>query len=66
MSEIARIDQLSVEELQTRIGSLVRQRQELRAAGASTGRLESNRRRLVRTQRALSAALIARYGKKAA
>jgi hypothetical protein len=66
MSEIARIGRVSVEELRIRIDSLVCQRQELRAAGASADRLESNRRQLVRTQWALCSALIARYGKKAA
>ena len=66
MSEIARIGQVSVEELQARIDSLVRRRQELRAAGASADLLESNRGQLVRAQWALSAALIARHRKEAA
>ena len=66
MSEIARIGQASVEELQARIDSLVRRRQELRGAGASADLLESNRGELVRAQWALSAALVARYGKQAA
>ena len=60
------IELRSVEELQTLINRLVRERQELRAADASAERLESNRRELVHAQWALSKALIAQHLKEAA
>jgi hypothetical protein len=56
----------SVEQVLELIGSLVRERQELRALGVSVSRLEFNRRRLVRAQRTLSTALIERHGQTAA
>jgi len=49
------------EELRKLTERLVRERQQLRAAGASRRRLEANRRELIRAQWALSAALIERH-----
>lgn len=50
-----------VERLQERIGELIRERQELRTAGASRRTLEDNRRRLLERQTELGYALIARH-----
>jgi hypothetical protein len=52
---------LPVEALQGILGGLVREREELRAAGASHDELERNRVAIVRAQWELSHALIARY-----
>jgi len=49
------------ESLERKLGRLVRRRQELRALAASADVLEANRRDIVRLQRLLSTALIARY-----
>jgi hypothetical protein len=49
----------SVESLERDLAQLVMRRQELRAAGASDGALERNRRRIVRVQREIAHALIA-------
>jgi hypothetical protein len=51
-----------VEELRESIERLVRERQQLRSAGASRRRLEANRLELIRAQWALSGALMERYG----
>jgi hypothetical protein len=51
----------SVETLQRTLESLVRERQHLRSAGAGPQELERNREAIVRGQRALCTALIARY-----
>jgi hypothetical protein len=51
----------SVELLQGTLESLVRERQDLRSSGAGAHELERNREAIVRRQRELSAALIARY-----
>ena len=51
----------SVETLTAEIGRIVAERQELRAAGASAGELEQNRRRLARAQAELSQLLIRRH-----
>ena len=51
----------SIDEVCQLAERLVQERQELRAQDASRRRLESNRRELIRANRALSAALIARY-----
>jgi hypothetical protein len=51
----------SVESLQTTLEALVRERQELRSVGAGPQELERNREAIVRRQRELGAALIARY-----
>jgi hypothetical protein len=51
----------TVEVLARRIDELVRERQELRRAGAVNGVLERNRLELVRLQRELSLALIDRH-----
>jgi hypothetical protein len=57
----------AVEDIQKRTERLVRERQQLRSAGAVRRRLEANRLELVRAQWALSTALIERHvGKKAA
>ena len=50
-----------VEQLQDLIDRLALERQRLRAAGAPARQLEANRRELVRSQWALSRALIHRY-----
>jgi hypothetical protein len=56
-----------VEELRELIERLVRERQQLRSAGASRRRLEANRLELIRAQSALAGALIERYrGREAA
>ena len=51
----------SVETLQSALAALVHERQELRSHGAEPVELERNREAIVRRQRELSAALIARY-----
>jgi hypothetical protein len=50
-----------VEELRQLIERLVRERQQLRSAGASRRRLEANRLELIRAQWALAGALMERY-----
>lgn len=50
-----------VERLRARIGELVRERQELRTAGANRGLLERNRLQLVSRQSELSRALIEQH-----
>jgi hypothetical protein len=52
---------LPVEALQELLGGLVREREELRGAGADRVTLERNRRAIVRVQWQLSHALIARH-----
>jgi hypothetical protein len=59
--DVAKLESASVETLQSRLESLVRERQHLRSAGAGAPELERNREAIVRGQRALSTALIARY-----
>jgi hypothetical protein len=59
--EIPKLESASVETLQITLESLVRERQHLRSAGADALELERNREAIVRGQRALSTALIARY-----
>jgi hypothetical protein len=51
----------SVESLQSNLDALVRERQELRSVGAGPQELERNREAIVRSQRELGVALIARY-----
>jgi hypothetical protein len=51
----------SVETLQSTLEALVRERQQLRSAGAGRHELERNREAIVSRQRELGAALIARY-----
>ena len=51
---------LPVEALQNHLGGLLREREELRAAGSPLA-LERNRREIVRTQWDLTYALIERY-----
>ena len=51
----------SVETLQSSLEALVRERQHLRSAGADGNELERNREAIVRRQRELGVALIARY-----
>jgi len=51
----------TVEGLTEEIGRIVIERQELRASGADTDRLEENRLRLAAVQSQLSQLLIARY-----
>ena len=51
---------LPVEALQNHLGGLLREREELRAAGSPLA-LERNRREIVRTQWELTYALIERY-----
>jgi hypothetical protein len=60
--DAARNENLVVEELRESIERLVRERQELRSAGASRRRLEANRFELIRAQWALAGALMERYG----
>jgi hypothetical protein len=52
---------MAVEELRELIERLVRERQQLRSAGASRRRLEANRLELIRAQWALAGALIERH-----
>jgi hypothetical protein len=54
-------DQSDVERLRERIGELVRERQELRTAGADRWSLEQNRRQLVDRQSQLGQALIRQH-----
>ena len=56
------MDEVSVESLGLRIRALVVERQSLRERGAGKRALERNRLELVRCQRELSRALIARHG----
>jgi hypothetical protein len=51
----------SVETLQSSLEALVRERQQLRSAGADEHELERNREAIVTRQRELGVALIARY-----
>jgi hypothetical protein len=51
----------TVETLTAEIGRIVSERQDLRAAGASTAELEANRRRLAAAQSQLSLLLIERH-----
>jgi hypothetical protein len=58
---------MAVEELRELIERLVRERQQLRSAGASRRRLEANRLKLIRAQWALAGAFMERYrGREAA
>ena len=57
-----RNENVVVEELRELIERLVRERQQLRSAGASRRRLEANRLELIRAQWALAGALLERYG----
>jgi len=52
----------AVEDLQASLNELLREREELRGAGADRAALEHNRLAIVRAQWDLSRALIARYG----
>jgi hypothetical protein len=60
--DAARNENMAVEELRELIERLVRERQQLRSAGASRRRLEANRLELIRAQWALAGALMERYG----
>jgi hypothetical protein len=65
--DAARNENAAVEELRDLIERLVRERQQLRSAGASRRRLEANRLELIRAQWALAGALMERYrGREAA
>ena len=65
--DAARNENMVVEELRALIERLVRERQQLRSAGASRRRLEANRLELIRAQWALAGALMERYrGREAA
>ena len=55
------VDETDIDRLRARIGELVRERQELRAAGAGHGPLERNRRQLAYSQSELTRAFIALY-----
>ena len=57
----ARLRPIDVERLSDRHAALVRERQELRSAGAALGELERNRLAIVECQWQLSQALIARH-----
>jgi hypothetical protein len=59
--DAGRTENLVVEELRESIERLVRERQQLRGAGASRRRLEANRLELIRAQWALAGALMERY-----
>ena len=62
-----RNEHMVVEELRELIERVVRDRQQLRSAGASHRRLEANRLELIRAQWALADALLVRYrGREAA
>jgi hypothetical protein len=52
----------SVDSLHERLGRLVAERQELRAAAAGAAALERNRLEIARLQQLLSAALIREFG----
>lgn len=54
-------DTRTIESLTQEIGDIVAERQALRAAGASTGELEANRKRLTEAQAHLSRLLIASH-----
>jgi hypothetical protein len=54
-------DTRTVESLTQEIGDIVAERQALRAAGAPTGELEANRKRLTDAQARLSRLLIASH-----
>ena len=60
------MDEAEIERLRARIGELVRERQELRSAGAGPGRLERNRLQLVNSHSELGRALIALHAPSAA
>jgi hypothetical protein len=55
------MDESSIERLRARIGELVRERQELRMAGAGHGPLERNRLQLVHSQSELGRVLIEQH-----
>jgi hypothetical protein len=55
------VTQSDVESLRERIGELVRERQELRTAGADRWSLEQNRRQLANRQSELGRALIEQH-----
>jgi hypothetical protein len=59
--EAVKLEPESVETIQTKVESLVRERQHLRSAGAGPLELERNREAIVHRQRELAVALIARY-----
>jgi hypothetical protein len=59
--EAVKMQPESVETLQTSLEALVRERQQLRSVGAERHELERNREAIVRQQRELGVALIARY-----
>jgi hypothetical protein len=60
--DAAQNENMVVEELRELIERVVRDRQQLRSAGASRRRLEANRLELIRAQWALADALLVRYG----
>ena len=60
--DAAQYENVVVEEIRDLIERIVRERQQLRSAGASRPRLESNRVELIRAQWALARALTERYG----
>lgn len=55
------MDESEIERLRARIGELVRERQELRMAGAGHGSLERNRLQLVHSQSELGRVLIEQH-----
>jgi hypothetical protein len=59
--DAVRLEPESVETLQRTLEALVRERQQLRAQSAGRRELERNREAIVRRQRDLACALIARY-----
>jgi hypothetical protein len=59
--DAAKLAPESVEGLQRTLEALVRERQQLRAQSAGPVELERNREAIVRRQRELTSALIARY-----
>jgi hypothetical protein len=59
--EAVKLEPESVETLQTALEALVRERQQLRSAEAGPHELEQNRQAIVRNQRELGFALIARH-----
>jgi hypothetical protein len=59
--DAAKLAPESVEGLQRTLEALVRERQQLRAQSAGPVELERNREAIVRRQRELASALIARY-----
>jgi hypothetical protein len=64
--EAVKLEPESVETLQSTLESLVRERQQLRSAGAAPSELEQNRAAIIRGQYNLSVALIARYSHQSA